>query len=653
MAKVLDSLTLPIKKNGVVSNETIVNNPKSTAGQFSASTAYAVGQYVYYDKKLYRFTSAHAAGAWNASHVTEVTVASELADLKEDTNELKQDLSDTKVAFNITSENDGTIPAYLFEAGYYTNANVGSVPTWNRITGAVVARLSTPPEHPFIPTETSKIIIPTGYRAVFFKLDNADQFIELIGWVTGETVLESGYHYYITYAKTDDANIDIDDLHGFNIIPANAWLDNIHLAGDNFNLLGASRWVQGNILNSESNTPYIDYTNKNRIAIYDYLEPSINIKLSVDDGYKYYLFGIAQDGTTASVSGWLIGETTLLKGSRYMVIVAKSNDSTITTNEYKHLHASAITETTYKAETENVILSAIADRDDKTFTFALITDTHNDTNSARQTEKQGAKIGELADSIGALFTIHLGDVIQGTNATLAINKETLAEFWGEMHKQFTPILYTIAHHEMYGAEGASGWGQDPTACTASDCMGMYANNTAKWLNVQYSTDGLSWFCDIDNVRCIGLDSASNGPYGYSTDVINFAQNALDTDKKIILFAHVAPYGGVMTNGDAPTNGDALVNILNAHASNIIAFFHGHTHWDNYYKPNGGIMYISTCCALPDKVSETLYCPDGNPTAYERTLGTISEYCMDIVNVHLDSGIINTFRFGVGTDRTIT
>ena len=93
MAKVLDSLTLPIKKNGVVSNETLVNNPLSTAGQFSASTAYSVGQYVYYDKKLYRFTTAHAAGAWNASHVTEVTVASELADLKEDTTELKQEFN--------------------------------------------------------------------------------------------------------------------------------------------------------------------------------------------------------------------------------------------------------------------------------------------------------------------------------------------------------------------------------------------------------------------------------------------------------------------------------------------------------------------------------------------------------------------------------
>lgn len=107
MARVLDSVTLPIKKNGTKTNQNYVNNPKSTAGQFSTSTAYAVGQYVYYDKKLYRFTTAHAAGAWNASHVTEVTVTSELASLKAETNDLKQDFNQ-------------------FPNGNYPNMTVGS-----------------------------------------------------------------------------------------------------------------------------------------------------------------------------------------------------------------------------------------------------------------------------------------------------------------------------------------------------------------------------------------------------------------------------------------------------------------------------------------------------------------------------------------------
>lgn len=59
-------------------------NPRSVAEQFSASTAYAAGDHVYYDGTLYCFTTAHAAGAWNANHVTAVTVGDEITNLKAD-----------------------------------------------------------------------------------------------------------------------------------------------------------------------------------------------------------------------------------------------------------------------------------------------------------------------------------------------------------------------------------------------------------------------------------------------------------------------------------------------------------------------------------------------------------------------------------------
>ena len=52
------------------------------ASNFSASTAYAAGDYVIYSGKLYRFTAAHSAGAWNAAHVTEAKLADEVSDLK-------------------------------------------------------------------------------------------------------------------------------------------------------------------------------------------------------------------------------------------------------------------------------------------------------------------------------------------------------------------------------------------------------------------------------------------------------------------------------------------------------------------------------------------------------------------------------------------
>ena len=48
---------------------------------FSTSVAYAIGDYCIYQGALYRFTSAHSAGAWSASDVTQVVAMNELAAL--------------------------------------------------------------------------------------------------------------------------------------------------------------------------------------------------------------------------------------------------------------------------------------------------------------------------------------------------------------------------------------------------------------------------------------------------------------------------------------------------------------------------------------------------------------------------------------------
>ena len=44
------------------------------ADTFSTAVSYAVGDVVLYDGDLYRFTSAHSAGAWDSSDVTAVSV---------------------------------------------------------------------------------------------------------------------------------------------------------------------------------------------------------------------------------------------------------------------------------------------------------------------------------------------------------------------------------------------------------------------------------------------------------------------------------------------------------------------------------------------------------------------------------------------------
>lgn len=49
---------------------------------FSPSTAYSVGDYVIYNRELYRFTTAHPAGSWNSSHVAKTNLAQESNSLK-------------------------------------------------------------------------------------------------------------------------------------------------------------------------------------------------------------------------------------------------------------------------------------------------------------------------------------------------------------------------------------------------------------------------------------------------------------------------------------------------------------------------------------------------------------------------------------------
>lgn len=62
--------------------------PDMVAPVFSTSTAYSAGSYIYYDGALYRFTSDHAAGAWNSAQAVAVTVGGEVADLKSQIEEM-------------------------------------------------------------------------------------------------------------------------------------------------------------------------------------------------------------------------------------------------------------------------------------------------------------------------------------------------------------------------------------------------------------------------------------------------------------------------------------------------------------------------------------------------------------------------------------
>ena len=76
------------------------------ASDFSTSTAYAAGAYCIYQGALYRFTTAHAAGAWNAAHVTEVKIGEELAGLVTDLKAGTQATADLHLGFYLDGNGD-------------------------------------------------------------------------------------------------------------------------------------------------------------------------------------------------------------------------------------------------------------------------------------------------------------------------------------------------------------------------------------------------------------------------------------------------------------------------------------------------------------------------------------------------------------------
>ena len=60
------------------------------AEDFSASKAYAAGDYCYYNGTLYKFKTAHAAGAWTTSDVEAAKLAGDVSSLKESLNAVKE-----------------------------------------------------------------------------------------------------------------------------------------------------------------------------------------------------------------------------------------------------------------------------------------------------------------------------------------------------------------------------------------------------------------------------------------------------------------------------------------------------------------------------------------------------------------------------------
>ena len=146
----------------ISSNPSIIAAAENIASAFSASRAYAVGEKVAYKGNVYRFTTAHPAGAWNASHVTRVNVDGEYYD---------------KVS-GITIENDG-VDIY---GGKYVKIRSGGF----FLVDATDFKIDS------VSKEISCRTWSMGFSGLLFKNDNylgVDASLRISGdyWYQGET----------------------------------------------------------------------------------------------------------------------------------------------------------------------------------------------------------------------------------------------------------------------------------------------------------------------------------------------------------------------------------------------------------------------------------------------------------------------------------
>ena len=211
---------------------------------------------------------------------------------------------------------------------------------------------------------------------------------------------------------------------------------------------------------------------------------------------------------------------------------------------------------------------------------------------------------------------------------------------------YIPNMYVKGNHECFVTRDGN------VALEDWQLIGQ-TNRSNKY--IQKSNNSLIYYFDIRGCRFIVLDSSSNTNDGFSDEHESFLQNAFDTigDKKAIVFTHIPLDASQMLQA-TPVNANKLRAILLANKNKVIAVMHGHTHWDHVTELDG-IKYISTCCAMCGKLSDSeiaKYTGNGTPAVYDRSYNTYSEYCMDIVVVDTYSNFIRTFRFGVGDNRVI-
>lgn len=269
------------------------------------------------------------------------------------------------------------------------------------------------------------------------------------------------------------------------------------------------------------------------------------------------------------------------------------------------------------------------DKNPSLLTFLLLADSHYTVNGTW--EDTVASMRAVAKRIPLSGIIHLGDLTDGllpAEKTRKIEKECLSD----MESFGLPVFLTPGNHDYNYFRG---------------------NPEIKYPGVpQYYIDlpeyGLRFFF-IDS-----FDPKEPARYGFTDYCIHWLEAALKQmpeDCRAVIFSHLTPLVRLQVWTKEIRNRNKLMDVLNARADRILAFFNGHNHCDQLFNElnNGMFPLISVNCAKCECFTD--HKPDGAKVPFRR-LGDRIQESFDIIQINAEKGEIFLTRFGAGNDRAV-
>jgi hypothetical protein len=271
--------------------QTLIENTDAVLGaddipQFDATESYAIGDFVMYDGKLYKFLTSHAPGAWNPQEVQQTNLVKEVDDMvKSDYEEVIIDLKtetgdplpNVEVVVTVEGEQNGRNLTTDAQGRCTTNVQKGleytvscaNVPNYLPVTD-IVRRASLPTryitvtyvEDDTLTSETVKITVSysdqTLPKATWVRISygGEDYQLTLNNQNIAETTVQLGTVYTVSF----------EDIEGYKTPPTQTYTANLH-GTRNINVsyvapVAGLKWLMANNTERELNgVSQQEYTN--------------------------------------------------------------------------------------------------------------------------------------------------------------------------------------------------------------------------------------------------------------------------------------------------------------------------------------------------------------------------------------------------------